>query len=121
MLIMVSRGLKLLLFQAGLLSAVLTAFVVPKIQDLKVNPADQSVYYQNQSVQRLDQISQQLASVGNQISTNFTPSLPYPTFHASASDRRVNIIWLISLICLAYKPHMQSVCRPPCNARSAMG
>ena len=47
----------------------------------------------------LDRISQQLASVGNQISTNFTPSSPYPTFHPSASDRRVNIFWVISLIC----------------------
>jgi hypothetical protein len=75
---------------------------VPKIQDLKVDPAVQSVYYQNQSAQILDQISQQLAAVGNQISTNSTPSissLPAPIFHASASDRRVNIFWLISLVC----------------------
>jgi hypothetical protein len=47
----------------------------------------------------LNQISQQLASLGSQVSTNFTPSQPYPTFHPSASDRRVNIIWLISLVC----------------------
>ncbi|KAF8474331.1 hypothetical protein DFH94DRAFT_635772, partial [Russula ochroleuca] len=90
------------LIYAGLLSGVLTAFVVPKIQDLKVDPAVQSVYYQNQSAQILDQISQQLAAVGNQISTNSTPSissLPAPIFHASASDRRVNIFWLISLVC----------------------
>src|SRR6266576_4024316 len=76
-------------FQAGLFSAVLTAFVVPKIQDLKVNPADQSAYYQNQTAYMLSRISQQLPS-------NYTP---YPTFHASASDRRVNIFWLISLVC----------------------
>ncbi|KAH9998787.1 hypothetical protein BJV77DRAFT_980551 [Russula vinacea] len=37
--------------------------------------------------------------MGSQISTNLTLSLPYPTFHPSASDRRVNIIWLISLVC----------------------
>ena len=86
-------------FQAGLFSGVLTAFVVPKIQDLKVNPAIQSVYYQNQSVQMLDQISQQLASVDSQAPTNFTSPSPYPAFHASASDRRVNIFWLISLVC----------------------
>jgi uncharacterized protein DUF6535 len=85
-------------FQAGLLSAVLAAFVVPKIQDMKENPADKSAYYQQQSVQLLDRISQQFASVDGQISTNYTP-LPYPTFHPSASDRRVNIIWLISLVC----------------------
>jgi hypothetical protein len=47
----------------------------------------------------LNQISQQLTSLGSQISTNSTPSSPYPTFHPSASDRRVSIIWLISLVC----------------------
>ena len=47
----------------------------------------------------LDRISQQLASAGGQIPTNFTPPSPYPTFHPSASDRRVNIFWLISLVC----------------------
>jgi len=86
-------------FQAGLFSAVLTAFVVPKIQDLKVNPADKSAFYQNQTVHMLDRISQQLASTGDQISANYNPPLPYPTFHPSASDRRVNIFWLISLVC----------------------
>jgi hypothetical protein len=83
-------------FQAGLFSAVLTAFVVPKILDLKVNPADQSAYYQNQTAYTLGRISQQLASVDLQISSNY---IPYKTFHASASDRRVNILWLISLVC----------------------
>jgi hypothetical protein len=83
-------------FQAGLFSAVLTAFVVPKIQDLKVNPADQSAYYQNQTAYALGRISQQLASVDRETSSHYTP---YTTFHASASDRRVNILWLISLVC----------------------
>ena len=82
-------ALKSISFQAGLFSAVLTAFVVPKIQDLKVNPADQSAYYQNQTAYMLRQISRQLPST----------STPYPTFHASASDRRVTIYWLISLVC----------------------
>ena len=85
-------------FQAGLFSAVLTAFLVPKIQDLKVNPEDQSAYYQNQTVHMLDRISQQFASVDRRISSNYTPPLPY-TFHASVSDRRVNLFWLISLLC----------------------
>jgi hypothetical protein len=92
-------GLTPFLSQAGLFSGVLTAFVVPQLQNLQVNPTIQSVYYQNQSVQMLDRISQQLASAGSQISTNLTPPSPYPTFHASASDRRVNIFWLISLVC----------------------
>ena len=91
-------GLTPLSSQAGLFSAALTAFVVPKIQDLKVNPADQSAYYQNQTVLMLDRISQQLASNGDQISPNFNHPLPYPTFHPSASDRRVNIFWLMSLV-----------------------
>ena len=69
-----------------------------KIQDLKVNPADQSAYYQNQTVQMLDQISQQLASVDRQISPNYSSPLPYQ-FNPSASDRRVNIFWFISLVC----------------------
>ena len=47
----------------------------------------------------LDQISQQIASVGGQISANFSTPLPYPTFYSSASDRRVNTFWLLSLIC----------------------
>src|SRR5260370_3497292 len=92
-------GLTSLLFKAGLLSGVLAAFVVPKIQDLKANPADQAAYYQQQSVQILDRISQQFASVGGQMPTKFTPPQPYPPFHISASDRRVNLFWLISLVC----------------------
>jgi Family of unknown function (DUF6535) len=85
-------------FQAGLYSAALTAFVVPNLQNLQVVPADQSTYYQNQTVQMLGQISQQLASTGDQISTNPIPPSPYPTFHSSAGVRRVNLLWLISLV-----------------------
>ena len=94
-----ASGLTPLSFKAGLYSAVLTAFVVLKIPDLKPNPADQSSFYQNQTVQMLDRISQQFASVDPRNSSNYTPPLPYPTFHISASDRRVNIFWLISLVC----------------------
>ena len=83
-------------FQAGLFAGVLTAFVILKIPDLKVNSADQSAYYQKQTAYMLGQISQQLASGDHQISSDYTP---YPTFHPSASDRRVNILWLISLVC----------------------
>jgi len=84
--------------QAGLFSAVLTAFVVPKIQDLRVDPAQQSVYYQDQSVQILAQISQQIALIGTQIPLNVTQALSYPTFHPSASNCQVNIFWLMSLV-----------------------
>ena len=37
-----------------------------------------------------------LSQISRQLPSNYTP---YPTFHASASDRRVNIYWLISLVC----------------------
>ena len=47
----------------------------------------------------LDRISQQLASMGSQTPANFTPHSPYPAFHPLASDHRVNIAWLISLVC----------------------
>jgi len=68
------------------------------MQDLQVNPADQSAYYQQQSVQMLAQISQQIASIGTQIPLNITTPLPY-TFHISTSDRQVSILWLLSLVC----------------------
>ena len=84
--------------QAGLFSAIITAFVVPKIQDLEVDPGDQSVYYQQQSVQILAQISQQIASMGPQISTNLARPSPYPTFHSSVPDRLVAVCWLMSLV-----------------------
>ncbi|KAI0276093.1 hypothetical protein BGY98DRAFT_736242 [Russula aff. rugulosa BPL654] len=85
-----------ILIFAGLFAGVLTAFVILKIPDLKVNSADQSAYYQKQTAYMLGQISQQLASGDRQISSDYTP---YPTFQPSASDRRVNILWLISLVC----------------------
>lgn len=63
-----------------------------------MNPAQQSVHYQDQTVQFLAQISQQIASIGTQIPLNVTQPLPFPNFHPSASDRRVNIFWLMSLV-----------------------
>ncbi len=86
------------IFQASLLSAILTAFVVPKMQDLQVDPAQQSAFYQQQSVQMLSQISRQIASIGTQIPLNVTSPLPY-TFYPPASDRRVSVLWLMSLVC----------------------
>ena len=70
------------------------------MQDLQVNPAQQSVYYQQQTVQMLAQISQQIASIDSQIPFNaVTPPLPYPPFHPSSSALRVNVFWLMSLVC----------------------
>ncbi|KAH8989936.1 hypothetical protein EDB86DRAFT_1848022 [Lactarius hatsudake] len=104
----------ILLF-AGLFSAVLASFLVQSIQNLKVDPAKQSVYYQQQSVYYqqqsaalLAQISQQIVSVALQASVSSTPQQvpvpstsppPYPAFKPSFSDIRVNIYWLISLVC----------------------
>jgi hypothetical protein len=85
------------LFQAGLLSAVIAAFVAPKFQDLQVNPAQQAVYYQQQSTQMIAQISQQIA--GTQVPLDATPIRPYPTFHPSVLDRLVTVLWLLSLVC----------------------
>ncbi|KAI0285609.1 hypothetical protein BC826DRAFT_115406 [Russula brevipes] len=83
---------------AGLFSAVLTAFVVPKIQDLEEDPAQKSAYYQQQSALALVHISQQIAAIGTQTSIGSTPPFPDYVFHPSASDRRVNICWLLSLV-----------------------
>ncbi|KAH8994221.1 hypothetical protein EDB92DRAFT_2113439 [Lactarius akahatsu] len=67
---------------AGLFSAVLTSFLVQSIQTLQVNPAEESVYYQQQSayyqqqsVVALAQISQQIASIALQVSA---PSIASP-------------------------------------------
>jgi len=69
------------------------------IQHLALNPAYQPVYYQNQSVQTLAQISLQIASIGTQTPFNATQPYPLPAFQPSASrsDRLVNIFWLLSL------------------------
>jgi hypothetical protein len=97
--LLISLGSYHFLFQAGLLSAVIAAFVVPKLDALPVNPAKQSVYYQQQSAQMLAQLSQQIASIGTQIPLNSTHLSPYPAFRPSASDRRVTVFWLVSLVC----------------------
>jgi len=82
--------------KAGLFSAVLTAFIIDRNQSIQPTPAQQSAFYQQQSVVLLNQISQQLSSLGAPIPD---PSpLPDFTLTASASDVRVNIIWIISLV-----------------------
>ncbi|KAN0133588.1 hypothetical protein V8E53_008576 [Lactarius tabidus] len=84
---------------AGLFAAVLTSFLVQSIQTLQVNPMEQSAYYQQQSVAILAQISQQIASITPQVTTTSTPPPLYPAFHPSDSDLRVNICWVIGLVC----------------------
>jgi Family of unknown function (DUF6535) len=84
--------------QAGLFSAALTAFVVDSKQDLKPNPADETVYYLRQHSTILSQISLQLSSIAPQVSIPSTPPPPFPVFNPSASDVRVNVFWFMSLV-----------------------
>jgi hypothetical protein len=84
--------------QAGLFSAVLTAFIIDSKQNLKVSPQDQMVYYLQQNVALLDQISRQISSIAPQLSIPSTPPAPFPAFKPSASDIRVNVFWFMALI-----------------------
>ena len=77
-------------------SAVLTAFIIDRCQNIQQNPAQQSAYYQQQSTLLLKQISHQLTSLGAQFPSNL--SVPEPTLSPSKSDVRVNIYWFISLV-----------------------
>jgi hypothetical protein len=94
--------------QSGLFSGVLTFFLVQSTQTLQVNPTQESAYYQQQSVAMLAQISEQVASIVTLISVpsapqqtpiTSTPPPPFPKFYPSASNIRVNVFWLIALVC----------------------
>jgi hypothetical protein len=77
--------LKIFDVQAGLFSAVLTAFVVESYQSLQEDLAQTSV-------DLLRQISHQLANAS-------FPAAPNPSpFQAQRSDVRVNICWFVSLL-----------------------
>jgi Family of unknown function (DUF6535) len=82
--------------QAGLFSTVLTSFIIDSRQSLKVDPADQMVYYLQQNVAVLDQISRQISSIAPQVSINST--LPFPAFKPSASNIRINVFWFMALV-----------------------
>lgn len=82
---------------AGLFSAALTAFIIDRIQGLRVDPAQQMVYYQQQNVALLAQISQQISSIVPHVSIPSTLPPPYPEFSPSSSDIRVNAYWFMSL------------------------
>ena len=83
--------------KAGLFSAVLTAFIIDRSQNIQPSPAQQSAHFQKQSALLLNQISQQLSSLGAQVSIS-NISLSDPTVSPSASDVRVNISWFMSLV-----------------------
>jgi hypothetical protein len=82
-----------------LFAGVLTSFLVDSIQNLQANPVEQSVYYQQQTVAILAQISQQIASITPQVPIALTPPPPYPVFKPTSSDIRVNSFWLVGLVC----------------------
>ena len=56
------------------------------------------VYYQQQNVALLAQISKQVASITPQVSIPSTLPPPYPDFSPNSSDVRVNAFWFMSLI-----------------------
>ncbi len=68
------------------------------MQNLQADPAQESAYYQQQSLAILVQISQQIASIAPQVSIPPPPS-PYSAIPPSSSDIRVNAFWLIGLVC----------------------
>jgi Family of unknown function (DUF6535) len=72
--------------QAGLFSIAITSFLVDSIHDLRVDPAQQMVYYQQQNVALLAQISNQVASIAPQFSIPSIPPPPYPAFSTNPSD-----------------------------------
>ncbi|KAH9016789.1 hypothetical protein EDB85DRAFT_1874855, partial [Lactarius pseudohatsudake] len=83
---------------AGLFAAVITSFLVDSLKNLQPDPAQQSVYYQQQSVAILAQISQQIASITPLPNTILSPPPPYPDFYPSRSDILVNGSWLVGLV-----------------------
>jgi len=56
------------------------------------------VYYLQQNVAILDQISHQISSIIPQVSIPSTPPPPFPAFKPSASDIRINVFWFMALI-----------------------
>jgi hypothetical protein len=65
---------------------------------MQADPAQESAYYQQQSVVMLAQISQQIASIVPQASIP-PPPPPYSAAPPSSSVIRVNVCWLIGLVC----------------------
>ena len=56
------------------------------------------VYYQQQNVALLAQISKQVFSIAPQVPIPSSPPPPYPSFTPNPSDVRVNVYWFMSLV-----------------------
>src|SRR6266404_1131161 len=87
-----------MVIQAGLFSAALVSFIIDKVHDLQVDPAQQLVYYQQQNVALLAQISTQVSSIVPQVPIPSTPPPPYPNFTPDLSSVLVNVFWFMSLV-----------------------
>ncbi|KAH9052769.1 hypothetical protein EDB87DRAFT_343239 [Lactarius vividus] len=85
------------LISAGFFSIALTSFLVDKAHDLQVDPTQQLVYYQQQNVALLAQISKQVSSIAPQVAIPSTPPPPYNS-SLQSSDIRVNVFWFMSLV-----------------------
>ena len=73
-------------------------FIIDKVHDLQVDPAQQMVYYQQQNVALLAQISTQVSSIVPQVPIPSTPPPPYPNFTPDLSSVLVNVFWFMSLV-----------------------
>src|SRR6267378_1153904 len=87
-----------ILIQAGLFSAALVSLIIDKFRDLQVDPTQQLVYYQQQNVALLAQISTQVSSIAPQVSIPSAPPPPYPDFTPNSSSSWVNVFLFMSLV-----------------------
>ncbi|KAH9002319.1 hypothetical protein EDB86DRAFT_291506 [Lactarius hatsudake] len=99
---------------AGLFSVSLISFIVDKMHDLEADPAKQMVYYQQQNVALLAQISTQVSSIAPQVSIPFhsTPTI---------SRFQTKLVRCPGQRFLVHEPRVQHICGPPRNARPTMG
>src|ERR1700730_18231054 len=84
--------------QAGLVFAALISFIFDSKQNLRASPTDQMVYYLQQNVAMLDQISRQISFIAPQFSISSTLPPPFPAFKPLASDIRVSVFWFMALV-----------------------
>ncbi|KAI0295090.1 hypothetical protein B0F90DRAFT_1752615 [Multifurca ochricompacta] len=83
---------------AGLFATSLAAFAIDRVQTLQVSPTQQVVFYQQQSVALLSQISRQLSSLSAQASVPPFSLPPSPTPSPSPSEIRVNVFCLCAAL-----------------------
>ncbi|KAH9974606.1 hypothetical protein BGW80DRAFT_1458133 [Lactifluus volemus] len=83
---------------AGLFAAALSPFIVDRFQAIQVTPVQQMVFYEQQSVDLLKQISAQISSLSLQAPVPSPSPLPPLTANPSRSDILVNALLFISLV-----------------------